>query len=299
MATKKVAKPNKAIKATKTTKAKPTNTTRPARTTTVKKVVPVRKATKPNSPASALSPEQVGQVLELLKGANSIELKLSVPLASHRATIRAIGLDPVEAQPRQAFFFDTPDLALNRAGLVVRVRRTQGGTADTVIKLRPVDPATLDEELRKSASFKVEVDVMPGGFVCSASFKGVCPTNQARDVTSGLAPLSSLFSKEQRAFYKAHAPAGLSLDSLSVLGPTFVLKAKHQPKDFDRRIVVEMWLYPDGSRILELSTRCGTDEAFEAAAEARAFLVERGVELSGEQQTKTRTALEFFSRELA
>jgi len=91
MATKKVAKPNKAIKATKTTKAKPTNTTRPARTTTVKKVVPVRKATKPNSPASALSPEQVGQVLELLKGANSIELKLSVPLASHRATIRAIG----------------------------------------------------------------------------------------------------------------------------------------------------------------------------------------------------------------
>src|SRR6185369_12166195 len=116
---------------TKTTKAKPTNTTRPARTTTVKKVATVRKATKPNSPASTLSPQQVGQVLELLKGANSIELKLSIPHASHRATIRAIGLDPVEAQPRQAFFFDTPDLALNRAGLVVRVRRTQGGTADT------------------------------------------------------------------------------------------------------------------------------------------------------------------------
>ena len=127
----------------------------------------------------------MSEVLELIKGANSVELKLSVPMVSHQATIRAIGLDPVEAQPRQAFFFDTPDLALNRAGLVIRVRRTQGGTADTVIKLRPVDPATIDEELRRSASFKVEVDVMPGGFVCSASFKGVCPTNQARDVTTG------------------------------------------------------------------------------------------------------------------
>jgi len=294
MATKKVAKPNKAIKATKTTKAKPTNTTRPARTTTVKKVVPVRKATKPNSPASALSPEQVGQVLELLKGANSIELKLSVPLASHRATIRAIGLDPVEAQPRQAFFFDTPDLALNRAGLVVRVRRTQGGTADTVIKLRPVDPATLDAELRKSASFKVEVDVMPGGFMCSASFKGVCPTNQARDVTAGLAPLSTLFSKEQRAFYKAHAPAGVSLDSLSVLGPTFVLKAKHQPKDFDRRIVVEMWLYPDGSRILEVSTKGLPAEAFQVGAMFKAYLAKAGVSLGAPQETKTKAALDFY-----
>jgi hypothetical protein len=60
-----------------------------------------------------------------------------------------------------------------------------------------------------------------------------------------------------------------------------------------------MWLYPDGSRILELSTRCDTAEAFQVAAEARAFLAEHGVELSGEQQTKTHTALEFFSRELA
>ena len=177
MATKKVAKTTRATKATKATKATH-RATKPARATRAKKVATVTKATKANGPAPALSPEQVAKVLELLKGANSVELKLSVPLAGHRATIRAIGLDPVEAQPRQAFFFDTPDLALNRAGLVVRVRRTQGGTADTVVKLRPVDPATIDAELRRSASFKVEVDVMPGGFVCSASFKGVC-TGQA------------------------------------------------------------------------------------------------------------------------
>ena len=48
-----------------------------------------------------------------------------------------------------------------------------------------------------------------------------------------------------------------------------------------------MWLYPDGSRILELSTKCAPAEAFQVAAEGRAFLAERGVDLDGEQQTKT------------
>jgi hypothetical protein len=203
--------------------------------------------------AKPLSEQDVATVLKLAKGASSIELKLSVPLSGHRATIESIGLDPVEAQPRQAFFFDTPDLALYKAGVVVRARRIQGGNADTVIKLRPVDPFTIDPDLRRSSDFKVEVDVMPGGFVCSASCKGVCSGEEVLNVSSGARALRKLFSKTQGAFYDAHAPAGITMDKLVVLGPTFLLKAKHQPKDFERPITVEMWLYPDGSRILEIS----------------------------------------------
>ncbi len=248
--------------------------------------------------ARRLSSEEVVQVLKLGKGANSIELKLSVPATGHSATMKSIGLDPVEAQPRQAFFFDTPDLALNQAGVVVRARRIQGGDADTVVKLRPVDPSTLDPDLRRSAAFKVEVDVMPGGFVCSASFKGVCSGEEVLDVTSGAKPLRKLFSKEQRAFFDAHAPAGITMDKLVVLGPTFLLKAKHQPKDFDRPITIEMWLYPDGSRILEISTKCLPKEAFQVAAEFKAYLAGRGIALSADQAPKTKTALEFFSARL-
>ena len=65
-----------------------------------------------------------------------------------------------------------------------------------------------------------------------------------------------------------------------------------------RKLVAEMWLYPDDSRILELSTKCAPSEAFQVAAETRAFLSERGVDLSGEQQTKTHKALDFFSKRL-
>jgi hypothetical protein len=59
-----------------------------------------------------------------------------------------------------------------------------------------------------------------------------------------------------------------------------------------------MWLYPDGSRVLELSTKCAPSQAFQVAAEARAYLAERGVDLEGEQETKTRKALDFFAEEL-
>jgi hypothetical protein len=96
-----------------------------------------------------------------------------------------------------------------------------------------------------------------------------------------------------------HAPEGVRLDDLTVLGPIFVLKLRFTPPELERRMVAEMWFYPDGSRVLELSTRCATNEAFQVAAEARAFLTSRNVSLSGEQQTKTRKALQYFADSLA
>jgi hypothetical protein len=47
-----------------------------------------------------------------------------------------------------------------------------------------------------------------------------------------------------------------------------------------------------------LSTKCAPAEAFHVAAEARAYLGSRGIEISGVQQTKTKAALEFFRAEL-
>jgi hypothetical protein len=57
----------------------------------------------------------------------------------------------------------------------------------------------------------------------------------------------------------------------------------------------ELWLYPNGSQIVELSTKAQPEEGLQVAKEAKAFLQTRGVDLSGDQHTKTKTALEFFS----
>jgi hypothetical protein len=251
--------------------------------------------TVPAATAPAFTGEQLGELLALMKGADSVELKLSVAEAEQRSTVAALGMDPLAAQIRQIVFLDTPDLALDRQGVVVRARRIQGKGDDSVVKLRPVDPAQLPARWRKSPGFRVEVDALPGGFVCSGTMKGTLNGNSVTRVLAGRSPQRKLFSKPQRAFFAAHAPEALGLDDLSVLGPIYVLKLRHKPPELGRRLVAELWFYPDGSRVLELSTRCATTEAFQVAAELRAYLAERGVTVSGEQEMKTRKALELFA----
>jgi len=254
--------------------------------------------TSDTTPAAALLPQDLMQMMELVQRADSIELKLTLPASSYRSAAKSLAIDPLNAQIRQVFFFDTPDLALDRSGVVVRARRIQGRDSDSTVKLRPVIPAEVPQRFRDSPQFVLEVDAMPGGYVCSGSMKHTLPPNAVLPSTAGDRPLRKLFSKEQRAFLAACAPDGPSLDDLSVLGPIFVLKLKLNPEGFSRRLVVEMWLYPDGSRVVELSTKARPEEGVMVAMEARRFLESRGIPLSGEQQTKTRTALEFFAAEL-
>jgi hypothetical protein len=245
-----------------------------------------------------LTADQLDGLLQLASNADSVELKLTVPDGVQRAAASKLDLDPLDAQIRQVFFFDTPDLALNSAGLVTRARRVQGKGDDSVVKLRPVVPDELPDQLRDSRDVVVEVDAMPGGYVCSASYKGR-PKASVREITRGDGPIHKLFSKGQRAFFDEHAPDGITMDELTVFGPIFVLKLNATPPDFGRRLTSELWLYPDNRTILELSTKCPPSEALDVAFKARRFLEERGVDLLGEQQTKTKTALEYFAGQLS
>ena len=161
-----------------------------------------------------LSDAQLAEMMALMKGSDSVELKLTVATEEHRATIAGLPIDPVEAEPRQAFFFDTPDLTLDKAGLVVRARRIQGGRGDTVIKLRPVVPSELPAAVRQSVAFKTEVDAMPGGFVASGSMKGRSTAQEIQEAVQGTRALRKIFSKEQRAFYAEHAPEGVDFEDL-------------------------------------------------------------------------------------
>jgi hypothetical protein len=245
-----------------------------------------------------LSDQKLTELLALMKGADTVELKLTVPVSDRSRAAAALGVDPLDGQIRQVYFFDTPELTLNRNGIVVRARRVQRKGDDSVVKLRPVVPEELPAELRDSPNFGVEVDAMPGGFVCSGSMKRSLGTTDVRAVVLGEKPLRKLFSKEQRSLYEAHAPDGLPLEDLSFLGPITVLKLKFAPKGHDHKLVAELWLYPDNSMILELSTKCAPSEAFQVSAETRAFLTQQEIDLTGEQETKTKKALEFFAERL-
>jgi hypothetical protein len=245
-----------------------------------------------------LSDEDLAQLLGLLRGANSVELKLTVPENAQNQVLGALGVDPLDARLRQVFFFDTPDLTLSKKGVVVRARRIQDAGADTTVKLRPVVPDELPKSLRKDPAFTIEIDAMPSGFVCSGSLKGVSTNDAVRAAADGRLKMRKLFARGQRDLFDQHAPDGLALDDLAILGPINVLKLKMIPKAFGRKVAVELWSYPDGSRILELSTKCAPSEGFQVAAEVRARLAASDLDLSGDQQTKTQAALRYFSKQL-
>jgi len=255
------------------------------------------KIAKPKSAGDRfLKTKETSDVLGLLKNTTSIELKVTIPFDS-RETLRRIGFDPIEAEARQIYFFDTPDLQLNKAGLIVRARRRAGGRGDTVVKKRPVHPPMVDPRLFGTKLFKVEVDVLHGGYVCSASAKGKCTAKDVYEVTEAKKPLKSIFNAEQREFFAAHVPEGLRLSDLVALGPVFMLCMKTQPKDFDREMTVELWLYTDGTRTLELSTKGTPEEAFDLGARFRNFLGKVRLMREAEAATKTSTALKLLTKD--
>ncbi len=243
-----------------------------------------------------LSGETIAELMELISGSDSVELKMTVEQDARAAAAGKLGVDALDAQVRQVFFFDTPELSLNQAGVVVRARRRQNEMGDTVVKIRPVTPSELPDDERTSPDLTVELDAMPGGYVCSASFKGQADNAAIREAALGQLPIRKLFTNPQRRFFASHAPEGIGLDDLTVLGPIPTLRLKWRPDGYAGKMVGELWLYPDGSQIVELSTKSLPKEAVHTFLEWRAFMESRGIELSGEQQTKTKTALEFFTR---
>jgi hypothetical protein len=243
-----------------------------------------------------LDSAQLSELLKEMARSDSVELKLTVPDSDIRSAVTSLDLDPLEAKIRQITFYDTPDLTLNASGVVVRSRGIQGGTGDTAVKLRPL-PLDLVRG-KGNEKMGIEVDAMPGGFVCSGTIKNPTTAAEVRKVVQGKAKIGSIFSKRQKAFFSEHAPDGLTMKDLSVLGPITIFKLKFNPKALRTPMVAELWMYPNGSRILELSTKSVPAEALQIAAETRVFLAENGIDLTAAQQTKTKTALNYFATQL-
>ena len=155
-----------------------------------------------------LTEKQVVEVFELLKGSDAVELKVTVPESEIRSTADLLGMDPLDAEIRQVVFFDTPDLTLSQAGIVVSCSTSPGWRRRHRGQAEARETCRFSLEIRRSESVKVEVDAMPRGFVCSASMKGKASAAEIRSVILGKNKIKSLFSKEQRDFYRSHCARG-------------------------------------------------------------------------------------------
>jgi hypothetical protein len=242
-----------------------------------------------------LPDDEFNQLLTLSHEADRVELKLTVPESAQDATCAALGIDFAHQRPYQVYYLDTEDRTLYQHGVVVRVRSVNHRPGDSVIKLRPVCPDGIPAALRQSKHFVVEVDSMPGSYVCSGALKAHLGVHAVDRAIARRRPLHALFTKPQLRLLSAHLPQEVKVDDLAVLGPVDACRCKLEPVGFKQSLLVEQWTFPDGHRILELSTHCTPGAALRVAAQLDAFLRAHRVDLSGPQQTKTRATLDFFS----
>lgn len=66
---------------------------------------------------------------------------------------------------------------------------------------------------------KVEVDLLPGSYIVSASMKGKTDPSDVKDAVAGELEIKKLFSQKQKDYFKFYRPDGVKLNDLVPLGP--------------------------------------------------------------------------------
>ena len=253
-----------------------------------------------SSPAAqtrAASDEELPRLLALIEDSDSVELKLTIPDGEQRSAMAALGLDPLDAQIRQVFFFDTPDLQLNACGLVVRARRVQKRGDDSVVKLRPVVPSELRDRLAPRPVVQRRGRRDAGRVRLLGHDEGGAGDRQPGPRGAGRqAPDAQALQQGAARLAAAYAPDGLD-DRRSAASWG---RSSCSSSSWCRRRCAAGW-----------SPRCGSTRTTRRSSSSRpgacptrrstsprrlrGFLVERGLDVGGEQQTKTRTALQMLS----
>jgi len=236
-----------------------------------------------------------GKVAKTVAGADDVELKATIPHKQIHWGLRRYNLTKANDQERHIYFFDTPDLELFHAGIVLRARRIIGGDHDSTVKLRPVDPAKVPAKWKKYAGFKIEADAGEKGVVKSASLTMPVAKGVIKRVAEGKLGVAALLTEEQRRFLLEMMKLELDLARLLIMGPMQAQRWKFSDPALPWPITAELWRRDDGELIFEASIKAPVEQAAVAAGGFLAHLAEIGAERDHAQEAKTRWALEHYA----
>jgi hypothetical protein len=240
-----------------------------------------------------------GRVAKAVAGAEAIEIKATIPNQQIKQALTRFRLTTRNDEERFIYFFDTPKLDLNSAGIIARARRVVGDDHDSTVKFRPVKPENVGQKWRKYKDFKIEADASEKGLVKSASFSMPVAKGLIKRVAAGKKPIASIFTDEQEAFLKTMAVRAIDFPSLAVLGPLTAQRWQFEDPACPWPITAELWRRGDGKRLMEVSIKTPVVQAAAAVGGFMAFLAEVGAERDKNQQTKTRWALDYYVAKLA
>jgi hypothetical protein len=228
-------------------------------------------------------------------GMDAVELKVTIRPDQELRAARALQVDEDTADIRLIYFYDTAELDLFNSGTVLRARLVKGDEDDSTVKFRPAPEAGALAPWQEMDGFKLEADCVGERAVCSASLTHVQQRDEIDEVAEGKRSIEKLFCGDQERFMVQFSKHPVDFDKLCIMGPIRVLRWKLEHKDFPHELTVEEWRLPDGDELVEVSIKVPPDEA---PAGRRAFerhLTELKLDPNGAQETKTRTALEYFA----
>src|SRR5215470_8471628 len=159
-----------------------------------------------------------GKVAALVSGANSIEIKVTIPETQVDSTLARFGLTFDNDEERYIYFYDTPELDLHRAGIITRARRVVGDRHDSTVKFRPVIPDQVAAKWRTFRDFKIEADASEKGVVKSASFSMPVRKGLIKRIAAGNLEIAELFTKDQQAFLLGMANRNVDFSKMLVFG---------------------------------------------------------------------------------
>jgi len=233
-----------------------------------------------------------------IEGADKVEIKITVARNDEQRAYESLEISRRVAHERDIYFFDTPDLSLSKAGVVLRARVIEGDDNDSVVKIRPVDPENVDDSWRETGGFKIEADAVGSKVVVSASLKAKQKGGAISMVAKGELDPSAIFSKKQKALFAEFYEGPVRLEDLVALGPVHALRADIERPGMAYELTAEYWTLPDESHLLELSIKCPPDEAVVAKEVFEAFLAAHGLDPHGAQATKTKLAMTSLAKRL-
>ncbi|MDO8806250.1 MAG: hypothetical protein Q7R35_17680 [Elusimicrobiota bacterium] len=217
-----------------------------------------------------------------------VEYKALVDVGSWPAVMKAYG-PGLPVKEIEIYFYDTPGLALYQRGLVLRAR-TGKKRGDSTVKMRPAPPA-LPPGVSAARGFKCEYDSGPAASVYSCSLTSRQENGKIAAAAAGGAKAGKLFSGPQKAW-----AGGVDWDKLRALGPVKSSSWEAASPGL-KTLSFERWDLPGGPSFLEVSFRApGRAEAEEGIKTLHAELQRLGVKLAEGQSSKTRAAMDFFSK---
>ncbi len=236
-----------------------------------------------------------GRFARITSGADAIEIKATIPQRQIKGALKRYKLTQHNDDERLVYFFDTPDLKLLAAGVIVRARRVIGGRDNGTIKFRPVQAEKVGKGWHRFPDFKIEVDASEKGFVKSASFSMPVRKGLIKRVVTRDEDTASLFTKPQEKFLREMGGARIDFTTLRVMGPLKAQRWDFEDPACPWPITAELWRREDGARLMEVSVKARAAQAAAVMAGFMAFLAESGAERDSGQLAKTRWALDYYA----